>query len=343
MSSQVIADADAKMARAIEAMERDFQGIADRSRIDVARRAHPRRVLRHLDAAQPAGRHQRPRAAPDRHPAVGPRRPRRDREGDHQERHRPHAERRRHGRPAQHPAADRGASQGPRAGRPQADGRGRAWRSGTSVARPRPAQEGRARRRRRRRRGASRARRPAEDHRSPHRRGGPPRRGEGSRRSWRSSDSRIDRPTDATPASPRADARSGPGRRGDRHRPGRPAAPRRDHHGRQPALGARGAVSSEAEGHAAGVEAIRPIIRHAVRRGIPALSLFAFSSENWSRSPEEVDVLLGPARLGDPAGDPGTPRAGRPDPAARSARRAARATRGRRSPKRSPRRRRATG
>ncbi len=52
-------------------------------------------------------------------------------------------------------------------------------------------------------------------------------------------------------------------------------------------------ASTEAEGHAAGVEAIRPIIRHAVRRGVPALSLFAFSSENWSRSPEEVGVLLG--------------------------------------------------
>ena len=56
---------------------------------------------------------------------------------------------------------------------------------------------------------------------------------------------------------------------------------------------AREAGLSEAEGHAAGVEAIRPIIRHAVRRGVRALSLFAFSSENWSRSPEEVNVLLG--------------------------------------------------
>jgi undecaprenyl diphosphate synthase len=56
---------------------------------------------------------------------------------------------------------------------------------------------------------------------------------------------------------------------------------------------AREAGKEEAEGHAAGVEAIRPIIRHAVRRRIRALSLFAFSSENWSRSPEEVEVLLG--------------------------------------------------
>jgi undecaprenyl diphosphate synthase len=56
---------------------------------------------------------------------------------------------------------------------------------------------------------------------------------------------------------------------------------------------AREAGLSEAEGHVAGVEAIRPIIRHAVRRGVRALSLFAFSSENWSRSPEEVGLLLG--------------------------------------------------
>ncbi len=56
---------------------------------------------------------------------------------------------------------------------------------------------------------------------------------------------------------------------------------------------AREAGKDEAEGHAAGVEAIRPIIRHAVRRNIRALSLFAFSSENWSRSPEEVGILLG--------------------------------------------------
>ena len=66
-------------------------GHPDRARLDRPRRAHPRRLLRHADAAQPAGRHQRPRAAPDRHPAVGPRRPGRHREGDHQERHRPDA------------------------------------------------------------------------------------------------------------------------------------------------------------------------------------------------------------------------------------------------------------
>jgi undecaprenyl diphosphate synthase len=49
---------------------------------------------------------------------------------------------------------------------------------------------------------------------------------------------------------------------------------------------------TEMEGHAAGVEAIREIIRHAVRRGISVLSLYAFSRENWARSDEEVRGLF---------------------------------------------------
>jgi undecaprenyl diphosphate synthase len=46
------------------------------------------------------------------------------------------------------------------------------------------------------------------------------------------------------------------------------------------------------EGHVAGVEGIREIIRHAVRRGIEVLSLYAFSRENWARSDEEVGGLF---------------------------------------------------
>jgi undecaprenyl diphosphate synthase len=49
---------------------------------------------------------------------------------------------------------------------------------------------------------------------------------------------------------------------------------------------------SEMEGHAAGVEGIREIIRHTARRGIPVLSLYAFSRENWARSDEEVAGLF---------------------------------------------------
>ncbi len=50
---------------------------------------------------------------------------------------------------------------------------------------------------------------------------------------------------------------------------------------------------SELDGHAAGVEAIRSLLRHVVRRGVPVLSLYAFSRENWARSDDEVNGLFG--------------------------------------------------
>ena len=46
-------------------------------------------------------------------------------------------------------------------------------------------------------------------------------------------------------------------------------------------------------GHAAGTEALRDIIRASDDWGIEALSLYAFSTENWSRSKEEVAALMG--------------------------------------------------
>jgi undecaprenyl diphosphate synthase len=49
---------------------------------------------------------------------------------------------------------------------------------------------------------------------------------------------------------------------------------------------------SEGEGHSAGVDAIRPIVEHAADRGIEALSIYAFSRENWTRSDEEVGTLF---------------------------------------------------
>ena len=48
----------------------------------------------------------------------------------------------------------------------------------------------------------------------------------------------------------------------------------------------------ELDGHAAGVEAIRALVRHAVRRGVPVVTLYAFSRENWARSDEEVAGLF---------------------------------------------------
>ena len=47
------------------------------------------------------------------------------------------------------------------------------------------------------------------------------------------------------------------------------------------------------EGHPAGVEAIRAILRHARRRGIEVLTLYAFSRENWARTDTEVAALFG--------------------------------------------------
>jgi undecaprenyl diphosphate synthase len=55
---------------------------------------------------------------------------------------------------------------------------------------------------------------------------------------------------------------------------------------------ARGRAVSELDGHAAGVEAIRGLLRHAVRRGIPVLTLYAFSRENWARTDDEVVGLF---------------------------------------------------
>jgi undecaprenyl diphosphate synthase len=49
---------------------------------------------------------------------------------------------------------------------------------------------------------------------------------------------------------------------------------------------------SEGEGHSAGVDAIRPIVEHAADLGIEALSIYAFSRENWSRGNDEVETLF---------------------------------------------------
>jgi undecaprenyl diphosphate synthase len=45
-------------------------------------------------------------------------------------------------------------------------------------------------------------------------------------------------------------------------------------------------------GHQQGAEAVRRVVRECRRIGIPCLTLFAFSSENWSRPRDEVDALM---------------------------------------------------
>jgi undecaprenyl diphosphate synthase len=46
-------------------------------------------------------------------------------------------------------------------------------------------------------------------------------------------------------------------------------------------------------GHARGVANVRHIVKAAHAMGLPYLTLFAFSSENWRRPPEEVSALMG--------------------------------------------------
>mgnify|MGYP001949088128 FL=1 len=46
-------------------------------------------------------------------------------------------------------------------------------------------------------------------------------------------------------------------------------------------------------GHRAGIAPVRMTIEQCARRGVQALTLFAFSSENWRRPPEEVSSLMG--------------------------------------------------
>ncbi|WP_375287476.1 isoprenyl transferase [Sphingomonas sp.] len=52
-----------------------------------------------------------------------------------------------------------------------------------------------------------------------------------------------------------------------------------------------------AAGHRAGVEAVRRVTRAARALGIEALTLYAFSSENWRRPAEEIGDLMGLLRL----------------------------------------------
>ena len=46
-------------------------------------------------------------------------------------------------------------------------------------------------------------------------------------------------------------------------------------------------------GHANGVESVRAVTEACVEWGIPYLSLFAFSEENWNRPQAEVETLMG--------------------------------------------------
>ena len=51
-----------------------------------------------------------------------------------------------------------------------------------------------------------------------------------------------------------------------------------------------------AAGHRKGVEAVRRTVRAAIELGVPYLTLFSFSSENWARPASEIDDLMGLVR-----------------------------------------------
>ncbi|MEX1142333.1 MAG: polyprenyl diphosphate synthase [Thermoleophilaceae bacterium] len=46
------------------------------------------------------------------------------------------------------------------------------------------------------------------------------------------------------------------------------------------------------EGHRAGADVVRERLRDAARLGIEELTVYSFSTENWRRSPDEVDGLM---------------------------------------------------
>jgi undecaprenyl diphosphate synthase len=51
------------------------------------------------------------------------------------------------------------------------------------------------------------------------------------------------------------------------------------------------------EGHRAGVESVRSVVETAARIGLEALTVYAFSTENWKRPTDEVSGLMGLLKL----------------------------------------------
>src|SRR5207302_5167247 len=49
---------------------------------------------------------------------------------------------------------------------------------------------------------------------------------------------------------------------------------------------------SVTEGHSAGADAVKARLRDAVELGVAELTVYSFSTENWSRPPEEVAGLM---------------------------------------------------
>ena len=56
--------------------------------------------------------------------------------------------------------------------------------------------------------------------------------------------------------------------------------------------GSRWARRRMPRGHRQGVKALKTAVRYASDHGISALTVYAFSTENWTRPREEVDFLM---------------------------------------------------
>jgi undecaprenyl diphosphate synthase len=55
---------------------------------------------------------------------------------------------------------------------------------------------------------------------------------------------------------------------------------------------ARSRGQDRVQGHREGAESVRAVVRAARELGVSALTLFAFSEQNWDRPPEEVNALM---------------------------------------------------
>jgi undecaprenyl diphosphate synthase len=98
----------------------------------------------------------------------------------------------------------------------------------------------------------------------------------------------IFRPAKAAPRAVEADVGKGSGTAVPRH-----VAIIMDGNGRW----AKAKGLPRAAGHKAGAEAARAVLRAAGEAGVACLTLYAFSSENWRRSPDEVSDLMGLLRF----------------------------------------------
>src|SRR2546428_12522403 len=241
----------------------------DRPRRALAGGATRSRGLRRVDAPHRPRGDLRAGAAAHRHHPLRPEPRQSDREGDNRLRSRPHALERRRRDPAEHPGAHRGAPSRPGEGPPQ-EGGGRPGRGPHApTPRARRAQEQGEELRRDDRRGeASRDAAPEAD-RPVHPRGGRdrPREGEGDPGGLNSRGGAA--PSDPPPVPRHLAIVMDGNRRWARKR-------------HLPAIA----------GHRAGVETIRRTLRAARERGIEYLTLFSFSTENWSRDRAEVSALM---------------------------------------------------